>query len=160
MRSGANVHGLNTAGTLWCSAAIGVLSGSGLSQFGLIGTVAVLAVNAALRPLSQTISGAAAPESDAVLYSLIVTFRDGLQICVQHALFHLLEGSPFSVRAIQKTSETVDGCRIIKATLTATEPAESEMKKICIRLSLVPGVTRLLCKVGADEASMGDASGE
>jgi putative Mg2+ transporter-C (MgtC) family protein len=29
MRTGLTVHGLNTASTIWCSAAVGVLAGSG-----------------------------------------------------------------------------------------------------------------------------------
>jgi putative Mg2+ transporter-C (MgtC) family protein len=32
LREGINVHGLNTAATLWCSAMVGTLAGAGLSQ--------------------------------------------------------------------------------------------------------------------------------
>ena len=32
-KDGANVRGLNTAATIWCSAAIGALSGMGLAFF-------------------------------------------------------------------------------------------------------------------------------
>jgi putative Mg2+ transporter-C (MgtC) family protein len=55
LREGLTVRGLNTAATLWCSAAVGTLAGAGLLLPGLIGTVAVLAVHLGLRPVVQRI---------------------------------------------------------------------------------------------------------
>ena len=51
LKDGTNIRGLNTAATLWCSAAVGTLSGSGL--FAEAATLAgfVLAGNTLLRPL-------------------------------------------------------------------------------------------------------------
>ncbi len=49
IRDGLTVRGLNTAATLWCSAAVGALSGAGLYQPAIVGTAVVLAVNIALR---------------------------------------------------------------------------------------------------------------
>jgi putative Mg2+ transporter-C (MgtC) family protein len=51
LREGLNVRGLATAATMWCSAAVGTLAGLGLLAEGAIGTVAVLFVHLALRPL-------------------------------------------------------------------------------------------------------------
>ena len=45
MRTGLSVHGLNTASTIWCNAAIGVLSGSGFFAAALLGTTFVLIIN-------------------------------------------------------------------------------------------------------------------
>jgi putative Mg2+ transporter-C (MgtC) family protein len=50
MRTGLSVHGLNTASTIWCSAAIGVLSGSGFFAAAFLGTAFVLIINIFLRP--------------------------------------------------------------------------------------------------------------
>ena len=50
-RDGFNVHGLNTAATLWCSAAVGVLAGIGAWQFAGLLTGMVVFVNLGLRPL-------------------------------------------------------------------------------------------------------------
>jgi putative Mg2+ transporter-C (MgtC) family protein len=48
MRGGPSVRGLNTAATLWCSAAVGALSGSGRFGTALAGTIVVVAVEQAL----------------------------------------------------------------------------------------------------------------
>jgi len=51
LKDGAQIRGLNTAATLWCSAAVGAFSGAGLPvEAGLL-AVFVLAGNTLLRPL-------------------------------------------------------------------------------------------------------------
>jgi putative Mg2+ transporter-C (MgtC) family protein len=49
-KEGLSVRGLNTAATLWCSAAIGVLSGAGFLAHALLATVLVIGINLLLRP--------------------------------------------------------------------------------------------------------------
>ena len=41
-KEGLNVRGLNTAATLWCSAAVGLLAGEGMALHGLMAAVLVL----------------------------------------------------------------------------------------------------------------------
>src|ERR1700759_712141 len=55
LREGFNVRGLNTAATLWCSAAVGVLAASGHLVFTLIGTATVVAIHLFGRPLGWLI---------------------------------------------------------------------------------------------------------
>src|ERR1700738_3973871 len=51
-KDGANVRGLNTAAPIWCSAAIGALSGLGALNLALVLAFAVLLTNVVLRPLT------------------------------------------------------------------------------------------------------------
>jgi putative Mg2+ transporter-C (MgtC) family protein len=50
-REGLSVRGLNTAATLWCSAAIGVLAGAGYLLLATVATAFVVFVNLLLRPI-------------------------------------------------------------------------------------------------------------
>ena len=50
-REGADVHGLGSASTIWCSAAIGCIAASGLYLETLICTLLVVIVNSFLSPL-------------------------------------------------------------------------------------------------------------
>jgi putative Mg2+ transporter-C (MgtC) family protein len=52
-REGANVHGLGSAATIWCSAAIGCIAASGLYVETLICTLLVIVVNSFLNPLEK-----------------------------------------------------------------------------------------------------------
>lgn len=49
-REGFNVHGLNTAATLWCSAGVGMMAGAGAWPHALLLTGFVVFVNLGLRP--------------------------------------------------------------------------------------------------------------
>ena len=52
-RDGLNVHGLTTAATMWCAAAVGVLAGGGYWAHALVTTGMVVFVNLGLRPFVQ-----------------------------------------------------------------------------------------------------------
>jgi putative Mg2+ transporter-C (MgtC) family protein len=55
MKDGGNVRGLNTAATLWCSAAVGACAGAGEMLDAVFVTVVLIAINIVLRPLSRYI---------------------------------------------------------------------------------------------------------
>src|SRR5262249_45104336 len=53
---GFNVCGLNTAATLWCFAAVGVLAGAGYAWCAAIATAFIVLVNVLLRPIVSFIN--------------------------------------------------------------------------------------------------------
>jgi putative Mg2+ transporter-C (MgtC) family protein len=52
-REGSNVHGLNSAATIWCSAAIGCMAASGYFIEVLICTLLVIIVNTVIEPIDE-----------------------------------------------------------------------------------------------------------
>lgn len=56
MKDGFNVRGLNTAATIWCSAAVGTLTGMGFLFEALATTSAVVLSHLILRPISNRLS--------------------------------------------------------------------------------------------------------
>ncbi|MGE6355001.1 MgtC/SapB family protein [Flavobacterium sp. NPDC079362] len=52
-REGPNLHGLNSAATIWCSAAIGCIAASGYFIEALICTFLVTTVNTVLEPVDK-----------------------------------------------------------------------------------------------------------
>ncbi len=78
-RDGFNVHGLNTAATLWCSAAVGMMAGAGALVFAVMLTGFVVFVNLGLRPLVKFLkkhTRAGVPLSRAFRLSLEVAPED------------------------------------------------------------------------------------
>jgi len=55
-KDGVNVRGLNTAATIWCTAAIGVLASSGFILYAFVATLLLIAANVILRPISNKIN--------------------------------------------------------------------------------------------------------
>jgi len=52
LRDGVSVRGVNTAATIWCSSAVGVLAGAGYIIQASIGALLVAAAHLALRPVA------------------------------------------------------------------------------------------------------------
>ena len=68
LREGMTVKGMNTAATLWCSAAVGSLAGAGFPLQGLRGTAAVLLLHATLRPVSRWVDRGMKTATDIEMY--------------------------------------------------------------------------------------------
>jgi putative Mg2+ transporter-C (MgtC) family protein len=101
-RDGFTVHGINTAATLWCSAAVGVMCGIGALPYAGALTLLVMVVNLALRPAVGWLDRAfMAGQGARQHYLLTVTFADddagGTRALVLHKLglaglgFHSLD---------------------------------------------------------------------
>lgn len=56
MRDGPTVRGLNTAATIWCSAAVGLMAGSGALLKAFLGTGAIIFANVLLRPVAERVN--------------------------------------------------------------------------------------------------------
>lgn len=82
LREGFNVRGLNTAATLWCSAAVGVLAASGHLVFTLIGTGTIVAVHLLGRPLGRLVDRDNAVEDEGLQpYQVRVICRPKADLC-------------------------------------------------------------------------------
>jgi putative Mg2+ transporter-C (MgtC) family protein len=55
LKEGANIRGLNTAATVWCSAAVGACAGANLHVQAVLAAAFILVCNTALRPLAALI---------------------------------------------------------------------------------------------------------
>jgi uncharacterized membrane protein YhiD involved in acid resistance len=55
LREGVTVRGINTAATIWCSAAVGVLAGAGYIPAAAVGSGLVLAAHLLLRPVARRV---------------------------------------------------------------------------------------------------------
>jgi putative Mg2+ transporter-C (MgtC) family protein len=61
LRDGIHVRGINTAATIWCSAAVGVLAGAGYIPAAAIAAALILTAHLALRPVASGSAGSPPP---------------------------------------------------------------------------------------------------
>jgi putative Mg2+ transporter-C (MgtC) family protein len=64
MRDGLHVRGLNTAATLWCSAAVGTLAGAGSYMAATEASVIILAANISLRWVAAWVERSKGPDHE------------------------------------------------------------------------------------------------
>jgi putative Mg2+ transporter-C (MgtC) family protein len=113
-KEGANIRGLNTAATIWCSAAIGTLFGLGQYFLGLLTGAIVLVTNVALRPLTYKLHPLQAPTNEqAVTYCLTVESSAEDQMIVRDCLLKRFDGSPLTVYGLESSvDETTSTAKI------------------------------------------------
>jgi putative Mg2+ transporter-C (MgtC) family protein len=138
MRTGLTVHGLNTASTIWCSAAVGVLAGSGFFVAAFLGTTFVLIINIFLRPLADWIGRHSKKETPEhpIQYSLQLICRGRQESRVRTLLIQLLTVSPLTLHEVESVVGLDDKNTVIKATVSAAERNDAQVEQVTSRLSL------------------------
>ena len=106
MKEGAQVRGLNTAATLWCSAAVGACAGAGLWAEAIALTAFVLAGNTLMRPLVNYINRRPIDEGGTeALYRVHLTCAPSDVAEARDLLFAELEGANYPIQDIETLSE-------------------------------------------------------
>jgi putative Mg2+ transporter-C (MgtC) family protein len=90
-RDGLTLHGLNTAATLWCAAAVGMLCGAGALDIAALLTGILLVINVGLRPLvnwvdGHLLSGLQAPRVYRIVMTGLPTHEAALRVAFLHKL--------------------------------------------------------------------------
>jgi putative Mg2+ transporter-C (MgtC) family protein len=149
LKEGFNVRGLNTAATLWCSAAVGSLAGLGHLLPALIAATIVLGTNVLLRPLVYFINRQpimAASEVE-VCYLIELVCRDRVEAHIRNSLLQESAGDAMLLRSLQRESiEATGQVRVLAEVITAGR-ADRQIERIVSRLSLEQGTSAISWKV-------------
>jgi putative Mg2+ transporter-C (MgtC) family protein len=141
MKDGGAVWGLNTAATLWCSAAVGTLAGIGLPAEAVVVTAAVLAGNTLLRPLVDAINRAPVDErTSEATYEVHVLTGPNHVGEVRDQLTESLDDANYPVREIEITRQS-DEVTEVTATLISTAVEPTELDAVTAALEASPLVT-------------------
>lgn len=153
LREGLNVRGLNTAATLWCSAATGALCGGGFLTAAVIGTVAILCANVFLRPLAARLNRHKSLDDseENVIHRLRLVCPDEDEIHVRALILEAARANDFTPRAVATQRARKPGKVRIDAELVGTNSMESEIQQVLTRLTLQP------CVLAIRWSSKGDA---
>lgn len=101
MREEGNVRGINTAATLWGSAAVGACAGAHLFVEAVLGAVFVLAANTLLRPVVNTLNRRPIDEqSTEVTYSVFVIAARDQQKPARELVERVLEEAHYPIREL------------------------------------------------------------
>jgi len=141
LREGVNVRGLNTAATLWCSAAVGVLAASGHLVFTLIATAAVIAIHLLGRPLGRMIDRDNNAEEDEGQqpYLVQVICRTKSEKYARAQIVQHASGNDFTLRGIH-TGQPRDDEIILTAHLLMDGHTPAKLERLVAELSLQAGV--------------------
>jgi putative Mg2+ transporter-C (MgtC) family protein len=126
MKDGASVRGLNTAATLWCSAAVGAFAGCGFPGEAAAMAVFVLGCNTLLRPLVNYIDRRPMDDRQTESEYRVHAICDPEAVPeVRDLLSDLLEAASYPVREITALTEGDDEVELAALLVpTTAKPAE------------------------------------
>jgi putative Mg2+ transporter-C (MgtC) family protein len=150
-KDAGGVRGLNTAATIWCSAAIGALSGLGRPLHALIVAGAVLVTNIVLRPLAYRVYPVQVTgEEQEVTYALELICRPDDEAHMRALMLQAMSQSPLTLASLR--SEDIEGTNRMKVTarIRGLGRRDQTLEQLVVRLSLEAGVSSVSWAVHAE----------
>lgn len=141
LKDGMTIRGLNTAATLWCTAAIGTLSGLGAARFSLVGTLGIIGANILLRPVGKAINRDTTVTDAEISYPFRITARTDQESHMRALLLQSIGGQPLLLRSLKSEDVEHTDKVEVRATLMSTGRQNLLLEQLVSRLSLEAGVT-------------------
>jgi putative Mg2+ transporter-C (MgtC) family protein len=143
MRDQGSIQGINTAATLWCAAAVGVLCGAGHYAPAVAGTAIVLLTNTVLRELSRMINTAPVSTADIMRrYVLKVVCREEDEIHVRAVLSNSMSSEPLQFQGLSsRDHDSMPHSVEVVATMEMHPRNQSKLERIASRLGMEKGVS-------------------
>jgi putative Mg2+ transporter-C (MgtC) family protein len=143
-KDGANVRGLNTAATVWCSAAIGALCGLGALNLALVLAATVLFTNMVLRPLTYRLHPVLPEATPAeTRYEILLVCRLSVAAHIRALLLSTITSLPVTLQSIHGEQDEDQGQTHIRAELTTVGRNNEAVEQIVMRLSMEDDVATL-----------------
>ena len=149
MKDGMSIRGLNTAATLWCSAAVGAFAGSGLPLAAAIISLFVLAGNTLPRPLINWINRRPITEDTTeALYRVLAVCDHENVSDVRDLLDDTLAAANYPIREIVVASDNEEQVELA-AVLASSAAQPEELETVVEALETSPLVRSATWTAGA-----------
>ncbi|WP_374546473.1 MgtC/SapB family protein [Rhodoblastus sp.] len=141
-KEGANVRGLNTAATLWCAGAVGLLAGAGYWRHAILAVVLVTSINLFMPRLIKRINQQPIESAEVETYYIVTMICRADEEAKYRALL-LQNFSSAALHLRELDSSNIEGSDRVEivAQVTADKPRELGLELIVGRLSLEADVT-------------------
>lgn len=150
LKDGLSIRGLNTAATLWCTAAVGALSGLGYVFFPVSGTLAILGANTLLRPIAKAMDRNKDSADAEIVYLVRITCRLADDNHIRSRLLEAASVEALLLRSVESEDLETDGRVRVQATLMSMGRQDNLLEQIVSRLGVEPGVTAASWQVVAE----------
>lgn len=142
-RDGMKLKGINTAATLWCSAAVGMMCGVGYFHLAAILTVMVLILNLFLRPVINLLDARVLQGKAARNVKLRLVCRSDREEDLRALALRMLIQAGFRlVEMDSHPAEDGSGVEVILI-LSGPEGTEDVLERTLALLAVEPGVTHV-----------------
>lgn len=141
MKEGLNVRGLNTAATLWCSAAVGSCTGADMLAEGMLITFIIVAGNTLLRPLASFIDRIPLNEHlSEITYEVRVSTDPASATAVRERVGDMLDAAKYPAADMASRPAPGGGVSIV-ARLMSTAVDRAELDAVVEEMKRLDNVT-------------------
>lgn len=144
MKDGVTVKGLNTAATIWCSAAVGALAGAGLLVEATIAATAIVGIHLLLRPLGSKLEKRPYEQDEmvATLYLFEVRCKAEVENHIRVLLMQFIkQDGELQLKTLKSVDDESPARAAIRAEIMASTNKDQVMEKAAGRLTVLQGVT-------------------
>lgn len=150
MKDGMSVSGLNTAATIWCSAAVGSLCGVGLYTQACIVSAFIMMAHLLLRPLGLQLSRLPFVKSATAQteYLFTIKCKEKVENHIRVLLMQYLNNDDkLLLRSLSSSDNGDPNNAIITAEIKSASPQDNSMEKIASRITIEHEVTKVSWEV-------------
>lgn len=146
-REGFTVQGLNTAATLWATAAVGSLAGAGYFIEAAVGTAVILFVHVVLRPHIGAINARTDSGAEVLTtFEFHAVCRQDIEERVRTALIAAVRQAKISLLAVYSDDVVQTSLVEVVADVAIGGPADAQLERVVTKLGIEPGVTSVSWK--------------
>ncbi len=136
-KDSANVRGLNTAATIWCSAAIGALCGLGALNLAVVLAASVLFANMVLRPLAYRLHPVLPEATPAeTRYEILLACRLSVAAHIRALLLSTIAQLTLRLQSIHGEQDEDKNEINLRAELTTAGRNNEAVEQVVMRLSM------------------------
>jgi putative Mg2+ transporter-C (MgtC) family protein len=139
MKDGGSIRGLNTAATLWCSAAVGACAGEMLDA--VFFTILLVTINLTLRPLSRWIDRRSIAATHNIgVYKLVITSSREREQVVSALILRSLAAKPLTLRELRTEDTEESDEMVIEAIVESGNHDKTLIEKLIAELKVDPNI--------------------
>ena len=148
MHQGVNVHGLNTAATLWCSAMVGTFAGGGFWAPSCVAAFLIIVTNLLLRRLVVRLHlPSIRPADTEAHYTVEITCKGAEEAHMRSLLLNALTQAGLGLRQMDSTDIPETTKVTVVAQACSAKRIDVALEQVVGRLSLEPHVSAASWKV-------------
>ena len=129
-KENGSVKGINTAATLWCTAAIGVLCSTDEYIWAIIATVILIGSNLILRPLAKKITPISSRDEAEVKYRISITCEEKAEFEIRQLLINSNIPKTLCLSNIESGDVVGEKVEVIAEFCSFGKPKNHDLEKI------------------------------
>jgi putative Mg2+ transporter-C (MgtC) family protein len=141
-KEGLNVRGLSTAATIWCTAAIGVLSSSGLIIHAFFAAGLLICCNVIFRFVGDRVRPLAYFGDEENTYVLSVSCREDEEFAIRSAIVDNLTRARLQLTNLQSADEIGNKVEIEATVIIYGRRRDAHIERVTAQVALEKGVTK------------------